>query len=117
MVADNQNQVRKGKTVKTPFDDLIVAVGEMAIKDFVQAMQKYNRLARERKSLTRSAKLFRADKRMQEAARFFLNDPYDIFPNGGGKQIIALLKKKHRFAPVEIPTKEEYEEIMKSLEK
>lgn len=114
---DNRNQVKKGKMTQHAVDNIMFAIGERAIKDFVRAMNKYNRLALERKSIWRSTRLFRADKRMQEAARFFINDPYDIFPNGGGKQIIAILKKKHGFVPVEVPTKEEYEKMMKSLEK
>ena len=113
----NEARLRKMISAQNAIDNLMVAIGERAIKDYEYAMRKYMRIAKWRPSKERSAKLFRVNHRMNEASYFFLKDPYDIFPNGGGKQIIALLQKKNGFVPVTIPTKEEYDKIMKSLEK
>ena len=98
-------------------DNLMVAIGERAIKDYERALRRYQRAARRPESKNRSVALFMANNKMKEASYFFLFDPYDIFPNGGGKQIIALINEKHNFRTVRIPTKDEYQQIMKSLEK
>ena len=98
-------------------DDLMVSIGEMAIKDYTRALKRYIRLSRVCDGLEQKAKLYRADYSMREAASFFLKDPYDIFPNGGGKQIISLLEKRYGYSPAKVPTREEYKEIMKRLEK
>ena len=113
----NEKRLYHRRSTDHGVDNLMVAIGERAIKDYERALRRYQRAARRSESNNRSIALFRANHRMKEASYFFLADPYDIFPNGGGKQIIALINEKHNFKPVRIPTKDEYQQIMKNLEK
>ena len=112
-----EKRIFHARCTERGIDNLMVAIGECAIKDFICAMKKYIKYARAGSGLENKARLFRADHRMNEASSFFINDPYSIFKNGGGIQIIDLLKKRYKFSPVETPTKDEYKEIIKILEK
>ena len=112
-----EKRIFHARCTERGIDNLMVAIGERAVKDYTRALKKYIRLSRACDGLEQKAKLFRADYSMREAASFFLKDPYDIFPNGGGTQIISLLEKRYGYAPAKVPTKEEYKEIMKRLEK
>ena len=112
-----EKRIFHARCTKQGIEDLMVAIGEMAIKDYTRSLKKYIRISRACDGLEQKVKLYRADYSMREAASFFLKDPYDIFPNGGGTQIIARLEKRYGYAPAKVPTRDEYKEIIKMLEK
>lgn len=113
----NDKRVYICRSMNSGVDRLIVAIGERAAADYVYALHRYNKIVKMPKGARRSVFLFRAAHRMREAAYFFLKDPYFIFTHGGGENIIKHLNKKYRFVPVKIPTREEYEELVKIIEK
>ena len=105
----------RGRITANAADDLIVAIGEMAIKDYIYAIRKHNRLAAERQDISTRLALYRCEMKMQSIAAFFTKDPYDIFQHHGGEEIIKKLREIYKYKPCVLLTNEEFNILMKNI--
>ena len=105
----------RGRITANAADDLIVAIGEMAIKDYIYAIRKHNRLVAERQDIATRISLYRCELKMRSIAEFFTKDPYDIFRHRGGEKIIKELREIYEYKPCELLTNEEFNILVKNI--
>ena len=95
---------------------LLVAIGEMAIKDYKFYIRRHNRLVKAKRMQENKRKLYLYHNaaKMRDVEYFFIDDPYDMFSKGVGEKAINKLRKDNGYIPCEIISDADYVYLSKN---